>query len=317
MRTYNLDSNKKFIWSEVRGVINVSTLNDVNNPTIKDSNWKHKVACFGPGEVYSSLRIFGSKIQGTKLTKLSYKIGDAFLLVNREGYCLLSAHAITGPSFKSQYFRLNDLFDWSEYGVKPVFSTVWSRNGLENGNVILDVNRGSQIVDQFSNDDDEEDENHDDDSSDSDTDDDDYGDQPDYNGFEIMRERVIDIQPWRFNTKTNARQEYFVKLEESVELQELTPLDVAIGGELPSTLTINTVDGVFDRENWGGIRVKMGNERCMVGFYVGVHSPVRTDTGGTYFLPYNLGKTVTASTQFFLARIRDSGLICAAFKYKT
>ncbi|KAL9232023.1 hypothetical protein vseg_007173 [Gypsophila vaccaria] len=308
MRTYDLDSNTQFIWSEARGLISVSTLDDINNPTIKDANWKHRVACIGPGEIYNSLSIFGTKVHGTALKKLSVKIGDAFVLVNREGYCLLSTHAITGPSFCSHFFRLNDLFDWSEYGVKPVFRTVWSRTGLENGNVILDVDRGSRIfyecIDVVA-----KDENH---EGGTDVEDD---DDPGYDVNQVVDERQMEIPSERFRMVADQRQQFFAKLEESIELPEFTPLDEHVGRSFPGTVVIHTLDGVFDTENWWAIRVKLGKDKCIVGYYGGCHTRVRMDTGEAYFLPYNQGQTLTSSTQFFLARMRNTGITCVAFKY--
>ncbi|KAL9241251.1 hypothetical protein vseg_015382 [Gypsophila vaccaria] len=135
---YNLDSNQEFIWSDGK-YIWVSILNNLNTAVVKENNWKHLDTGIGPGEEYNGLTLFGSELFGSVLEVLASKLSESRLMVNREGLCLLRCSGIMGPSFREEYLRLNDLFDWQhEFDVVfPVLETSWNRRGLGNGRVLV------------------------------------------------------------------------------------------------------------------------------------------------------------------------------------
>ncbi|KAK9741261.1 hypothetical protein RND81_03G093000 [Saponaria officinalis] len=135
---YNLDSNEEFIWSDGK-YIWVSILKDLNTALVQNNNWKHLDTGIGPRQEYTGLMLFGSELSGSTFESLVGKLSESLLMVNREGLCFLRCAGIFGPSFREEYLRLNDLFDWNyEFDlVFPIIETSWKRCGLENGRVLV------------------------------------------------------------------------------------------------------------------------------------------------------------------------------------
>ncbi|CAI0421626.1 unnamed protein product [Linum tenue] len=92
--------------------------------------------------VHRALEIFGTVIEGGDLDKLRDELFDSKLLVNRDGYQVkywnkngngAGGFVIGG----SEMAKLNNLFGWGKYGVKPAMTTVWNRY-VARGAVMVD-----------------------------------------------------------------------------------------------------------------------------------------------------------------------------------
>ncbi|CAL1377199.1 unnamed protein product [Linum trigynum] len=92
--------------------------------------------------VHRALEIFGTVIEGGDLDKLQGELFDSKILVNRDGYQVKywnkNGNAAGGFVIGgSDMAKLNNLFGWGKYGVKPAMTTVWNRY-VARGEVVVD-----------------------------------------------------------------------------------------------------------------------------------------------------------------------------------
>ncbi|CAN1256579.1 hypothetical protein LINPERPRIM_LOCUS9371 [Linum perenne] len=93
------------------------------------------------GSTHSELEVFGVVISGTNLLTLSKEMMNHQILVNRQGFMIMYFN-VGAPHMKpsvSLIRRLNDLFDWSKYGVQvhtPV-DMAWDRFQLNTGRLMV------------------------------------------------------------------------------------------------------------------------------------------------------------------------------------
>ncbi|CAN0917790.1 hypothetical protein LINGRAHAP2_LOCUS30514 [Linum grandiflorum] len=123
-------------------------LNTHNLPsTIKQ--W-HEVARVGSNSTstHRELEVFGKVFSGRSLEQLSTEIINHQLFVNREGFMVMYFN----QGHKSLLRRLNDLFDWSKYGVNvpiPV-ETMWDRFYLNTGKLMVDNKSDGNKLEELS-----------------------------------------------------------------------------------------------------------------------------------------------------------------------
>ncbi|CAN0915238.1 hypothetical protein LINGRAHAP2_LOCUS29010 [Linum grandiflorum] len=150
MARYVLDTNNKWLVAVSDRTFKVMSpgvdLNTHNPPTTVEQ-WK-EVARVGSNAAsnHRELEVWGVVFSGKKLEDLSAEIINHQLFVNREGFMCMYFN-VGAPNMylnhngqKSLVRRLNDLFDWSKYGVNvPLpLETVWDRFQLNNGKLMVD-----------------------------------------------------------------------------------------------------------------------------------------------------------------------------------
>ncbi|CAL1398215.1 unnamed protein product [Linum trigynum] len=132
-----LDSNNLFLLPYNDGTVLVvePDQKDLNSQTITTDmvSWKQagrvgsKPVC-----THRELEVFGVVITGAKLVELSNELVRLQALINREGFTVMYFNVGAKDMYLkpgSLVRRLNDLFDWSKYGVvvpTPV-GTEWDR----------------------------------------------------------------------------------------------------------------------------------------------------------------------------------------------
>ncbi|CAI0466387.1 unnamed protein product [Linum tenue] len=125
---------------------------ELNTQTITNDmvNWKQAGRVGNnSASTHRELQVFGTVIGGSKLEELSTELINLQAVTNREGYTVMYFNVGAGDMYlregRSQVRRLNDLFDWSKYGVNvptPV-ETVWDRfQQVTNGKLMVD-NKGA------------------------------------------------------------------------------------------------------------------------------------------------------------------------------
>ncbi|CAI0473708.1 unnamed protein product [Linum tenue] len=97
---------------------------------------------------HRELEVFGVVISGKKLEDLSTDLINHQCVANREGFMIMYFNIGAGDMYlknpSSVIRRLNDLFDWSKYGVTvPVpVATAWDRFEVNTGKLMVDKNLG-------------------------------------------------------------------------------------------------------------------------------------------------------------------------------
>ncbi|CAI0430177.1 unnamed protein product [Linum tenue] len=125
---------------------------ELNTQTITNDmvNWKHAGRVGNnSASTHRELQVFGTVIGGSKLEELSTELINLQAVTNREGCTVMYFNVGAGDMYlregRSQVRRLNDLFDWSKYGVNvpaPV-ETVWDRfQQVASGKLMVD-NKGA------------------------------------------------------------------------------------------------------------------------------------------------------------------------------
>ncbi|CAN0877127.1 hypothetical protein LINGRAHAP2_LOCUS11703 [Linum grandiflorum] len=148
-----LDSNKLWLFPWSDGTMSVRDPgNELNTHDIPRNlyDWPH-VGRVGTNaaSTHRELEVFGVVFSGKKLQDLVKEMINHQVLVNREGFMVMYFNIGAGNMYiardnSSLVRRLNDLFDWSKYGVNvptPV-ETVWDRFQLNTGKLMVD-NKGA------------------------------------------------------------------------------------------------------------------------------------------------------------------------------
>ncbi|CAN0877129.1 hypothetical protein LINGRAHAP2_LOCUS11705 [Linum grandiflorum] len=148
-----LDSNKLWLFPWSDGTMTVrdpgSELNTHDVPR-NLYDWPH-IGRVGTSvdSTHRELEVFGVVFSGKRLEDLVKEMINHQVLVNREGFMVMYFNIGAGNIYiardhSSLIRRLNDLFDWSKYGVNvptPVV-TVWDRFQLNTGKLMVD-NKGA------------------------------------------------------------------------------------------------------------------------------------------------------------------------------
>ncbi|CAI0421508.1 unnamed protein product [Linum tenue] len=148
-----VNSNALFICGTGDGAILVIDAGtDLNHASYSSLTWKI-VAAITANKltgatiprgtmVHRALEIFGTVIESGDLDKLRGELFDSKILVNRDGYQVKywnkNGNAAGGFVIGgSDMAKLNNLFGWGKYGVKPAMTTVWNRY-VARGAVMVD-----------------------------------------------------------------------------------------------------------------------------------------------------------------------------------
>ncbi|CAI0627499.1 unnamed protein product [Linum tenue] len=144
--SYELKSPKQFVASSDKSKIDVYELTrdpSTNASNVRISEWKKKGTA--PPQSYDALKVFSREIKGQALRNLADDLVQSRLLINREGFCFIDVTSFVDPKFGVQYFRAQDLFAWSQYGVDDEENNVAARTTTWNpcdmqaaGAVVLD-----------------------------------------------------------------------------------------------------------------------------------------------------------------------------------
>ncbi|CAI0560033.1 unnamed protein product [Linum tenue] len=147
MSRFVLDSNNLWLLA-----LSDRTMRVNNGPYSPDLNtqdlsgyvgdWK-QVARIGSNQhcTHRELEVFGVALSGQKLVELCLNTFNHQITINREGFMVRWLNPGGGrrvPNAVSLYRRLNDIFDWSRYGVQvpiPV-ETEWDQFELATGKLI-------------------------------------------------------------------------------------------------------------------------------------------------------------------------------------
>eukprot|EP00257_Ricinus_communis_P025399 XP_025012813.1 uncharacterized protein LOC112534592 [Ricinus communis] len=140
MVVYKLDSNAIFLRCHDKAKLDLYELDAAvsSSSIVKGTDWKH-LASLEANLQYDALEIFGVQINGLAFKNLGEELYNLHVIVNREGFCYLNVSRIVDPSVDLVYYRLNDLFGWSKYGVKPKILSIWNRSDIVNGGAIVDL----------------------------------------------------------------------------------------------------------------------------------------------------------------------------------
>ncbi|CAN1726001.1 hypothetical protein LINPERHAP1_LOCUS318 [Linum perenne] len=132
MAPFHFISSITFVASSDKSTIDVYELTtSTDSPSaLRTTDWK-TVGIIGShqNQQYDSLKLFDEEIRGRDLRNLAEDLAQSHLFVNPHGNCFLdvSAGKFVDPAFGVRYLRLNDIFNWSQYGiVKPPPSPTWS-----------------------------------------------------------------------------------------------------------------------------------------------------------------------------------------------
>ncbi|CAI0420371.1 unnamed protein product [Linum tenue] len=155
-----LNSNNLYLlpWSDKTvGVVDPGRdLNTHNVPRNMDQWRQLGLVGNNARSTHRELEIFGVVISGKKLEDLSTDLINHQCVANREGFMIMYFNIGAGNMYlknqSSVIRRLNDVFDWSKYGVTvpiPV-ATVWDRFEVNTGKLIVDSNGAGKKVEELS-----------------------------------------------------------------------------------------------------------------------------------------------------------------------
>ncbi|CAI0429432.1 unnamed protein product [Linum tenue] len=138
MAPFEFNSTTHFVASSESTTIDVYELTpSTTSPSsaVRTTDWKiiATVAATSHHQQenqYDALKLFEEEITGRDLSNLAEDLSQSHFYVNPLGNCLIDVSAGDGefvdPAFGVQFFRLNDTFNWSQYGAvnPPPSSTV-------------------------------------------------------------------------------------------------------------------------------------------------------------------------------------------------
>ncbi|CAI0421504.1 unnamed protein product [Linum tenue] len=153
MSRFVLSSNHFFLYGTGDGTIVVLDMgSDLNNPASSCDNWKTVgiIPCFTTFDnnsaksiSYKDLEVYGTAIGGSTLEKLRADLFDSQFLVNREGYQVMYYSSDGSKAMgvgKCSFCRLNNIFGWRKYGVKPpAITMMWNRYDRSSGEAVVDL----------------------------------------------------------------------------------------------------------------------------------------------------------------------------------
>ncbi|CAN0857474.1 hypothetical protein LINGRAHAP2_LOCUS6759 [Linum grandiflorum] len=134
MAPFDFISNITFVASADKTTIQVYelTTSTASPSAVRTTDWKTIGTIGGTHQdhQYDSLKLFDEEIRGRDLRNLAEDLAQSHFFVNPHGNCFLdvSAGEFVDPAFGVQYLRLNDTFNWSQYGVvkAPPLHPLWS-----------------------------------------------------------------------------------------------------------------------------------------------------------------------------------------------
>ncbi|XP_056687430.1 uncharacterized protein [Spinacia oleracea] len=123
MAAYTMNSDKVFLRCLDMGEIQVYELDSLYMLPVNGKHWLHLGIIIGPGKKYEALKIGNKEIKGVDLQRLINELFNSRLIVNR----------VTATLFEVEYYRLFDLFNWSQYQVITIRNTRWVKRGIVDG----------------------------------------------------------------------------------------------------------------------------------------------------------------------------------------
>ncbi|CAN1726006.1 hypothetical protein LINPERHAP1_LOCUS321 [Linum perenne] len=140
MSPFDLKSRNLFISSSDNATLDVYEL--TADDDVAATDWTHVASVGSLAKTkphYDALKVFDKMIKGRPLRNLAEDLTQSHLLVNLEGLCFVDVRSYIDPILGFQFFRLQDLFLWSHYGVcKSVITTVWNPRDILYGEVVID-----------------------------------------------------------------------------------------------------------------------------------------------------------------------------------
>ncbi|KDP45403.1 hypothetical protein JCGZ_09652 [Jatropha curcas] len=307
MAVYKLESDTIFLRCSDKVRIDIYELAAAtaaaSSSVIKTTDWKY-LTTVGPDLEYDSVEIFGVEISGLAFNNLAAELCNFRLIVNREGYCYFNIGAIVDPSFGVNYYRLNDLFCWSKYGIKQEITSIWNRGDIiSGGEPLINFETQYRTLKIFELE------------------------------LELSKEEIASLKielescqngnsrvlappprqplppppPIRFHVLSSPLPCQF---NVSWILRKFNVVDEDVTGLFPRTVSVYVSDGGFDGENWRFMRGEENNRTYMVGFYGGELGQVEFYEN-VVNVPYNRGVTLLSDVYFFVALIAGIG-----FRYK-
>ncbi|CAI0552272.1 unnamed protein product [Linum tenue] len=166
MARFVVDSNSLFFYGTVDSTIVVlDTRSDLNRFPTTFHEWKTVAIVTCPlnnrssssssaaaaaanpigRKLYTELEIFGNVIEGANLRRLRAELFTSQLLVNREGYQVGYCNDDACKALalgSSLMLKINSMFEWWRYGVKPEVATAWKRYDVgEDDEDVVDVEK--------------------------------------------------------------------------------------------------------------------------------------------------------------------------------
>lgn len=305
--SFKLDSNFIFLRCADNVNIDAFELNPSASPSlVKASDWKLLVT-IGPNLHHDALEIFGVVINGLDFKNLAQELCSFRFIVNREGYCYLNSSPVVDPSFGLAYFRLNDLFGWSKYGVKPNSTWIWNRCDILQGGALINLEDQYSILTRLEEDIKKKEEE-----------------------LELSKEDIaalqIELDKWHNRVPTNRTGgsapppppppppvRFYVspsllptQFDVTWILRMFKVVDEDVTGLFPRNVSVYVRDGQFDTENWRFVRAQENNLTYLVAFYGGGFGQVEVH-GNIVNVPYNGGVSLLADVYFFVAQISGIG----------
>ncbi|CAI0455462.1 unnamed protein product [Linum tenue] len=166
MAPFELNSTIHFVASSDSRTIDVyelTTSKDSPPSAVKATDWKivanvtvmtshHQQE----GDGYDALKLFDEVITGRDLRNLAEDLSRFHFYVNPLGNTFIHVSAGGGefihPAFGVQFFRLNDTFNWSQYGAfnpPPAEAKLWhTRHGFSDGDAVVDYKKQLKAKDE-------------------------------------------------------------------------------------------------------------------------------------------------------------------------
>ncbi|GAB4834958.1 hypothetical protein Ancab_033225 [Ancistrocladus abbreviatus] len=134
--TYELSNDQLFLGCVDGHAISVYRLNASNLSKVMEDHFDEDASIspeHNSSEHFSSLKLFGVEVRPAALGRLRKHLCALRIRVNRQGFCYhLTEDSVRGAN-DIEYYRLNDLLDWSLYGVKRQITFNWDRHDILNG----------------------------------------------------------------------------------------------------------------------------------------------------------------------------------------
>ncbi|GAB4834957.1 hypothetical protein Ancab_033224 [Ancistrocladus abbreviatus] len=138
---YELSNDQLFLGCVDGRAISVYRLNASNLSKVMEDNFDEEAA-ISP-EQYSSLKLFGVEVRPAALARLRRHLCALRIRVNRQGFCYHLTEDCVRGAHDIEYYRLNDLLDWSLYGVKRQITFNWDRHDILSGGILQGIANGA------------------------------------------------------------------------------------------------------------------------------------------------------------------------------
>ncbi|CAI0455835.1 unnamed protein product [Linum tenue] len=159
MAPFELNSTTHFVASSDSTTIDIyelTTSKDSPPSAVKATDWKILATAavtshHQPEDQHDALKLFDEVITGRNLRNLAEDLSQFHFYVNPLGNTFIDVSA-GGGQFGVQFFRLNDTFNWSQYGAfnpPPAEAKLWhTRHGFSNGDTVVDYKKQLKAKDE-------------------------------------------------------------------------------------------------------------------------------------------------------------------------